>query len=112
MSRRWRAAERAHILSQPWPLAHTRTHVVMPRLAVRDRDLVEALGQLGSVHAARLGLEARFKSSPAGGRENAPWTTLACVQDGVGDRMRALRVWWAMSASRTAARMREAPIVP
>jgi hypothetical protein len=43
---RWRAAERAHILSQPWPVAHTRTHAVMLRLAVRDRDVVEVLGQI------------------------------------------------------------------
>ncbi|MET8745638.1 DUF3703 domain-containing protein [Streptomyces sp. NPDC004728] len=37
---------RAHVLSQPWPMAHTRTHAVMLRLAVRDRDLTEVLGQL------------------------------------------------------------------
>ncbi|MFE7662576.1 DUF3703 domain-containing protein [Streptomyces celluloflavus] len=43
---RWRAIERAHILSQPWPWPHTHTHGVMLRLAVRDRDVWEFLGQL------------------------------------------------------------------
>ena len=46
MSDRWAAIERAHILSQPWPWPHTGTHAVMLRLAVRDRDVVEILGQL------------------------------------------------------------------
>ncbi|GAA3184755.1 hypothetical protein GCM10017688_44530 [Streptomyces ramulosus] len=38
--------ERAHILSQPWPWPHTRTHGVMFRLALQDRDVREMLGQL------------------------------------------------------------------
>ncbi len=42
----WRAAERAHILSQPWPWPHTRTHAVMLRRALRERDRVEAIGQV------------------------------------------------------------------
>lgn len=42
----WRAAERAHILSQPWPWPHTRTHAVMLGRALREHDRVEAVGQL------------------------------------------------------------------
>lgn len=43
---RWRASERAHILSQPWPGPHTRTHAVMLRIAFREKDVTEILGQL------------------------------------------------------------------
>ncbi|MDK0524292.1 DUF3703 domain-containing protein [Streptomyces sp. ML-6] len=45
-AQRWRAVERAHILSQPWPWPHTRTHGVMFRLALQDRDVWEMLGQV------------------------------------------------------------------
>lgn len=42
----WTAAERAHILSQPWPWPHTWAHAVMLRRALRERDRVEAVGQV------------------------------------------------------------------
>lgn len=66
-ARRWRAAERAHIVSQPWPSAHTRTHAVMLRLAVRDRDLVEVVGQLVRlVAAAPASAAGRYPSGNTG----------------------------------------------
>jgi hypothetical protein len=34
----WRHLERAHILSQPWPLPHVRTHAAMLGYAIRARD--------------------------------------------------------------------------
>jgi len=43
---RWRSLERAHILSQPWPGPHTAVHWRMLRLAWRQRDRREALGQV------------------------------------------------------------------
>ncbi len=43
---RWRSLERAHILSQPWALPHTRAHWHMLRLAVRCHDSREIIGQL------------------------------------------------------------------
>jgi hypothetical protein len=43
---RWTALERAHILSQPWPLPHTSVHWRMLTLALRQRDRAEALGQI------------------------------------------------------------------
>jgi hypothetical protein len=52
---RWRAAERAHILSQPWPGAHTRSHAVMLRLAVQERDVREVFGQLVRLAVAAPG---------------------------------------------------------
>lgn len=42
----WRAAERAHILSQPWAWPHTHAHAVMLRRAIREHDRLEAFGQL------------------------------------------------------------------
>lgn len=42
---RWTHLERAHILSQPDPWLHTRNHIAMFTLAVRQRDRREALGQ-------------------------------------------------------------------
>ena len=41
----WRALERAHILSQPWPWPHTVAHWRMLLLALRQRDPREAFGQ-------------------------------------------------------------------
>lgn len=42
----WTAAERAHILSQPWPWPHTWAHAVMLRRALREKDRTEAVGQV------------------------------------------------------------------
>ncbi|MEV0034024.1 DUF3703 domain-containing protein [Nocardia sp. NPDC050793] len=50
----WRALERAHILSQPWPWPHTRSHWHMLRLALRCRDRKEALGQVVRLSGAGL----------------------------------------------------------
>lgn len=49
----WSAAERAHILSQPWAGKHVRSHFVMARIAFRTLDVREFVGQL-----VRLGLAA------------------------------------------------------
>ena len=43
--RAWPALERAHILSQPDPGLHVRSHWWMLRCAVRQRDLREVAGQ-------------------------------------------------------------------
>lgn len=43
---RWRALERAHILSQPWAWPHTAVHWRMLGVALRSRDRREALGQV------------------------------------------------------------------
>jgi hypothetical protein len=42
----WHHLERAHILSQPFPVAHVRTHLAMPGYGVRHRDRREIVGQL------------------------------------------------------------------
>lgn len=45
-SRERRHLERAHILSQPFALAHVRTHVAMLGFGIRKRDGREIIGQL------------------------------------------------------------------
>ncbi|WP_330230460.1 DUF3703 domain-containing protein [Nocardia sp. NBC_00508] len=52
---RWAHLERAHILSQPDPWLHTRNHVAMFALAVRQRDRREALGQIIRIIVAAPG---------------------------------------------------------
>jgi hypothetical protein len=42
----WHALERAHILSQPWAWPHVVAHGQMLRLALRQRDRREAIGQV------------------------------------------------------------------
>lgn len=42
----WTHLERAHVLSQPFGLAHTRVHWRMLCVAVRARDATELIGQL------------------------------------------------------------------
>ena len=42
----WPYLERAHIVSQPWAWPHTRVHVQMLKVAVRQRDRRELLGQV------------------------------------------------------------------
>ena len=42
----WTHLERAHILSQPLPIAHVRTHVAMLGYGIRHRDRHEVAGQL------------------------------------------------------------------
>jgi hypothetical protein len=52
---RWRALERAHILSQPWPWPHTVAHWRMLVLALRQRGWAEALGQVVRLAVAAPG---------------------------------------------------------
>ncbi|MFD9716137.1 DUF3703 domain-containing protein [Streptomyces sp. NPDC059076] len=92
---RWRAAERAHILSQPWPGPHTRTHAVMLRLALRDRDAREVLGQLVRLAVAGPGSAAGKYPDGNTGRTRAGLTTpmpipadLAALLRGAGVALR------------------------
>lgn len=42
----WIALERAHIVSQPYAVLHTRVHLAMLRRAIADRNRQETLGQV------------------------------------------------------------------
>ncbi|MEV0806329.1 DUF3703 domain-containing protein [Micromonospora sp. NPDC050200] len=70
----WRAAERAHILSQPWPWPHTVVHAVMLRRSLRERDVVEAVGQV--IRLAVAGPGSATGRYPQGntGRARVPMT--------------------------------------
>ncbi|MBC2644844.1 MULTISPECIES: DUF3703 domain-containing protein [unclassified Rhodococcus (in: high G+C Gram-positive bacteria)] len=52
---RWSHLERAHIVSQPYPWLHTRNHVAMFVLALRQHDRSEALGQVVRIIVAAPG---------------------------------------------------------
>ena len=73
----WHHLERAHVLAQPFPAAHVGSNVAMLRQGIRDRDVVEVLGQTlrvlvaappsvfgrypsGNTGRARVGLRAEF----------------------------------------------------
>lgn len=51
----WEHLERAHLLSQPWAWPHTRVHLAMLRLAVRQHDRRELAGQLARIAVAGPG---------------------------------------------------------
>ena len=80
----WRAAERAHILSQPWPWPwpHTVVHATMLRRALRERDVVEAVGQVIRL-AVAAGPGSATGRYPRGntGRSRAPLTQPMPVPD-------------------------------
>ena len=42
----WRLLEETHILSQPWPWPHVRSHLDMLQLTVHARDRREVVGQV------------------------------------------------------------------
>lgn len=42
----WRHLERAHILGQPYPLAHTYVHLKMLEFGVRTKNSTEVFGQI------------------------------------------------------------------
>lgn len=73
----WPSLERAHIASQPWAWAHTRVHAAMLRVAWRQRDRRELLGQLIRIAVAGPGsLAGRY---PPG---NTGRTTMGITEHG------------------------------
>ena len=53
----WPSLERAHLLSQPWAWPHTRVHLAMLRLAVRQRDGREVEEVVAGRDAQRPGVD-------------------------------------------------------
>ena len=70
--RAWRHLERAHVVAQPFPVAHVGSHVVMLRLGWRLRDRHEVLGQIVRIVVAAPG--SAFGKYPKGntGRAKVP----------------------------------------
>jgi hypothetical protein len=81
LEQRWAALERAHILSQPWPIPHMRSHAAMMRLAVHQRDRREVLGQALRIVVA--GPASAVGKYPAGntGRARVPATLPMLITD-------------------------------
>ncbi|MEW5810895.1 MAG: DUF3703 domain-containing protein [Actinomycetota bacterium] len=64
---RWHHLERAHIVSQPDPWLHTCNHAAMLRLALRQRDRREAIGQVIRIVVAAPGsLTGRYPEGNTG----------------------------------------------
>ena len=64
---RWVHLERAHIVSQPYPLLHTRNHIAMFTVAIAHHDRREALGQILRIIVAAPGsLTGRFPDGNTG----------------------------------------------
>jgi hypothetical protein len=91
IDQRWTALERAHILSQPWPVPHVRTHTAMIGLAIRQRDAREILGQLVRVLVA--GPASAVGKYPAGntGRARVPATRPMPIEDDLAQLLEAAR---------------------
>lgn len=68
----WWSLEKAHILSQPWPWPHTRTHLAMLTLALRTRDAREAIGQIIRILVAAPGSAAGRYPEGNSGRARVP----------------------------------------
>ena len=81
VEQRWAALERAHILSQPWPIPHVRSHAAMIRLAIHQRDRRELLGQALRIVVA--GPASAAGKYPAGntGRARVPATLQMPIAD-------------------------------
>ncbi|MFH5210127.1 DUF3703 domain-containing protein [Antrihabitans sp. NCIMB 15449] len=79
---RWAHLERAHIVSQPYPWLHTRNHVAMFRLAVRQHERREALGQVVRIIVAAPGsLAGRYPEGNTGRTRVGLMTPMAVPTD-------------------------------
>jgi hypothetical protein len=78
----WHHLERAHILSQPLPMAHVRTHLAMLIHGVRGRDRREVVGQLVRLLVAGPGSVAgRYPLGNTGGADVSAVTPMAVPPD-------------------------------
>jgi hypothetical protein len=74
----WRHLELAHILSQPLPIAHVRTHISMLGYAIRHRDRHEVVGQLVRLVVAAPGSALRrYPVGNTGGADVSAAMTMA-----------------------------------
>jgi len=81
----WRHLERAHLLAQPFVVAHVGSHVAMLRLAGRERDRSEILGQVLRIVLA--GPASALGQVPAGntGRAAVPLTATGPVPPDIAE---------------------------
>lgn len=78
----WHHLERAHIVSQPHPWLHTRNHIAMLTLALRQHDRREAIGQIVRIVAAAPGsLAGRYPEGNTGRTAAGLTTPMAVPED-------------------------------
>ena len=78
----WQRLERAHILSQPFPVLHTRTHLAMLTHALRSRDRRETVGQLVRLLVAALGsASGRYPLGNTGGANVSAFAPMPIPND-------------------------------
>jgi hypothetical protein len=77
----WEHLERAHILSQPWPVDHVAVHAAMLAQAWRDRDTIELRGQLVRLMVAGPGSMTRRYPVGNTGRARVPATSPMTIAD-------------------------------
>ena len=87
VERAWRHLERAHVVAQPYPVAHVGSHVAMLRMAVRLRDRREMAGQVVRIVVAGPGsLVGRFPEGNTG-RASVPLTAEMPIPPDLADLM-------------------------
>lgn len=78
----WHKLECAHILSQPFPVLHTRTHLAMLRHGIRHRNRREIRGQLIRLAVAAPGsLTGRYPLGNTGGANVSPLAPMPVPDD-------------------------------
>lgn len=78
----WHHLERAHILSQPLPIPHVRTHAAMFAVGIRHRDRREIIGQLVRLVVAGPGSVAgRYPLGNTGGADVSAVTPMPIPAD-------------------------------
>jgi hypothetical protein len=85
----WRLLERTHILSQPWPWPHIRSHVDMLALAVRTKNRREFLGQVVRIVVAGPGSATGRYPLGNTGRASVPATQPMPVPDDLAELLAA-----------------------
>ena len=78
----WRHLERAHILSQPLPVPHLRTHTAMFGAALRRRELRELAGQTVRLLLAVPGsVSGRYPVGNTGGADVSAFRSMPIPED-------------------------------
>jgi hypothetical protein len=78
----WRHLERAHILSQPSPVPHLRTHFAMFGAALRRRDVHELAGQTVRLLLAVPGsVSGRYPVGNTGGADVSAFRSMPVPDD-------------------------------
>ncbi len=86
----WVHLERAHVLAQPFPVAHVGFHVAQMALGIRTRDVSEVLGQVVRVVVAGpASLVGRVVGNT--GRASVPLRATAPVPHDLADLLETVR---------------------